>query len=259
MPITSKSKPSRPNPLEESLQHIARLEKNDAKKSEFFMAASHQLKSPVAIIQWCLQSVMESTDIDPKNREMVWKALNQANAMSQLITDMLHVFRLVNRHGKSQTYTAVDVNAVIEQVLQQYDLAAHQRQVHLVRGPIEVLPPVYAEESFLRQALINLVDNAIKYSQVNGTVTVSSRLAKDGFVEVEVEDQGIGISEPEKLLLFSEFFRGEEARIHTADGTGLGLVLVKHIIEEFSGEVVVKSRVHRGSSFTVRLPSAKAK
>lgn len=239
----------------QSLQNsFSQLEKKDAKKSEFFLAASHQLKSPVAIIQWCLQSVMESTSIDKKDRELVHKALTQSNAMSQLITDMLHVFRLVNREAKRQEYVSVDLNALIAEVIVQYEVAAHKQGVHVVKDSLEVLPPVYADIPFLRQALVNLLDNAIKYSPSGSKVSISGKVAKDHFVEVCITDQGIGIPEAEQVQLFSEFFRGEEARQVTHEGTGLGLVLVKHIVEEFGGHITVKSELHKGSSFTMRLP-----
>lgn len=233
---------------------IQALAKKYDKKAEFFMAASHQLKSPLAIIQWCLQSVLENKEVDPKTQELVRKAVTQSNAMGQLITDMLHVFRLQNRAHQANEYTSVDVNKIIDQVLVQYEVMAHQHKVHLLRAPQEKVPQVWVDESYLRQALVNLVDNAIKYSRSSGTVTVSVKEAKDGSVEVAVHDQGIGIADADQTQLFQEFFRGTEAREVAHEGTGLGLVLVQHIIEEFGGEVRVESHVHHGSTFTMCLP-----
>jgi len=248
----------RPNAeLSRSLETIDRLTQRDEKMNEFFMAASHQLKSPVAIMQWCLQTILESGAIDAKSRDLVLKTVNQAGIMNQLITDMLHVFRLTYRQEeKAQYYSFVDINATLVEVFAQYEVVAHQRHVHLVKGPSEVLPPVYVEESFLKQAMINLVDNAIKYSDSGDEVTVSTHLAKDNFAEIIVEDQGIGIPEAEQSQLFKEFFRGEEAQARTYEGTGLGLVLVKHVAEEFGGSIVVHSTLHKGSRFILRLPTA---
>lgn len=240
--------------LKESLDHIQYLEKQDERRTEFFLAASHQLKSPVAIIQWCLQTVMEDQTIDPKVREMVLKSLMQANAMSQLITDMLHIFRLGSKKGKKDTYTSVDVNKLIGEIAAQYEVVAHKQGVHLIKGPLETVPAVFADEPYLKQAILNLVDNAIKYSRKDGHVTVTSSLAKDGFIEVKVADQGIGIAQAEISKLFTEFFRGQEAQEVAHDGTGLGLVLVKHVIEEFGGQVLLDSELHKGSVFTIRLP-----
>jgi signal transduction histidine kinase len=224
------------------------------KKQQFFMAASHQLKSPVAIVQWCLQSILEETKgVDPKLVTNVRRALGQADAMSALITDMLHVFRLQDASRRNE-FIGVDVNELLSQVLLQYEPIAHNRKVHLTRGPQEQLPLVLADPSYLKQAFVNLVDNAIKYSLEGGSVTVSAEEAKHGWVQITVTDCGIGIPEAEQEQLFTEFFRGVEAREVAHEGTGLGLVLIRAIITEFGGEVEVKSKVHKGTTFTVRLP-----
>ena len=237
-------------------REIEQLKKQEEKKNEFFLAASHQLKSPLAIIQWCLQIALESPTLRGKDKEMVLKALAQAQGMNQLVGDMLHVVRLVGRSGKNQTYTAVDVNLILDEVLNQYELVAHRRKIHLLKGPQERLPLVFVDQAYFRQAIINLVDNAIKYSAEGGTVTAVAS-EKKGWVEISVSDQGIGMAEADQQRLFTEFFRGDEAKQVAHEGTGLGLVLVKHIIEEFGGEVHVKSELHKGSSFTLRLPLAK--
>ena len=236
-------------------EEIQALAKKYGKKAEFFMAASHQLKSPLAIIQWCLQSVIESESTDPKTQELVHKALSQTSAMSQLITDMLHVFRLENRALQSQDYTYVDVNEVLDQVIVQYELMAHQHKVHILRSARERVPNVFVDAGYLKQALVNLLDNAIKYSRSGGKVTIMVSEAKDHFVEVAVHDEGIGIAEADQEQLFKEFFRSVEARQVAHEGTGLGLVLVRHIVEEFGGEVKVESQVHHGSTFIIRLPT----
>jgi signal transduction histidine kinase len=237
------------------LKELEAIEKRVSKKTEFFLSASHQLKSPVAIMQWCLQSVIEMQSLDPKAREMTLKAITQANAMSQLITDMLHVFKLQDRHGKTQDYVPVDVNALVGEIIQQIEVTAHQREVHVIRGPIEVVPKVYADEGYLRQAFINLLDNAIKYSPQKSEVVITVRMAADHFIEVAIQDHGMGIAESEQSHLFTEFFRSAEARQVSHEGTGLGLVIVRNIIEEFGGTVTVQSEAGRGSTFTIRLPS----
>ena len=224
---------------------------NQDRRIEFFLAASHQLKSPVAIIQWCLQSILEDQALLPNaDAELVRKALLQANAMSQLITDMLHVFKL---EGAERTLVRVPLGPLVPAVVQQYESLAHQHQVSLVYGPAEALPEVLAEEQYLKQAIINLVDNAIKYSRPGGRVTVTAGV-REQWVEVTVTDQGIGMTPADQEQLFHEFYRSPEARKVAHEGTGLGLVLVKHIIEGFGGSIEVKSDSGRGSTFILRLP-----
>lgn len=242
--------------VQDQTPSIEDLEQRDTKKTEFFLAASHQLKSPLAIVQWCLQSTIESESLDHQDKELVLKALGQANAMSRLITDMLHVFRLVNKKGgQVQTYESVDLNQLVAEAVIQSEIEAHKHDAHVVKGPLEILPPVFADPVYLREAVMNLLDNAIKYSPPGGTINIYCRLASDNFVELSVQDQGIGIPQADQRHLFHEFFRGEEAQSIAHEGTGLGLVLVKHIIEEFGGEIVVKSELHQGSTFIIRLPA----
>lgn len=221
-------------------------------KVEFFLTASHQLKSPVAIIQWCLQSMTEIQNLDPEAKKLVQKSLEQANSMSHLIGDMLQVFRLMS--GKhTTTAEPVNLNELIEEVLRTYELNSHNKGVHLMKGEVEKLPTVYGTKTLVKQCIINLVDNAIKYTKPGGQVTVSAAVEGD-FAVIHVVDQGIGIPEAEQSRLFTEFFRGEEAKEIAYEGTGLGLVLVKHIMASMGGEVLFKSKIHEGTKFSLKFP-----
>ena len=221
-------------------------------KLEFFLTASHQLKSPVAIMQWCLQSLTELQSLDPQARKLVGKALEQANGMGSLITDMLQVFRLMNGNVK-EVIEPVPLNPLLDTVLAQYELVAHNKGVHLVRGAIEQLPTVYGRQNYLKQAIINLIDNAIKYTKSGGRVTVTAAVVDD-VAEIHVTDEGIGIAPAEHSRIFTEFFRGEEAKNVAYEGTGLGLVLVKHVMESMGGTVSFKSELHKGTDFCLKMP-----
>lgn len=221
------------------------------------MAASHQLKSPVAIVQWCLQSMLENKALDPETKKLAERALVQADAMSQLLGDMLRVFRMVHKGGHNQNVVPINVNQLIEAVLQQCEPVAQQQRVRIQVGPMEQLPIVLADEAYLKQAIINVLDNAIKYSPAGAPVEIAAAERK-GNIEIAITDHGIGIPEAEQGRLFTEFFRGELAKAKTANGTGLGLVLVKHILEGLGGSVTVQSVAGKGSTFTLRIPVAAA-
>lgn len=231
-------------------KHFSR---DDKKKADFFLAASHQLKTPLAIIEWCIQITLESKTLDPKDRDMLSKALSQADALRDLITDMLYVVKIDNSKDLSKTYVPVDVNQVLEEAIKQYEPIAHKRHVHLIRESIECLPTVFVGEGYFRQAVINLIDNAIKYSPEKGKVEIQAE-HKHGEIHISVTDEGIGMTEADQANLFQEFFRAAEAQEIAHDGTGLGLVLVKHVIEEFGGRIEVKTKFHQGSTFTIILP-----
>ncbi len=221
------------------------------------MTASHQLKSPVAIVQWCLQSVMEKQGLDADTRKLTSRALDQANAMSQLLGDMLRVFRIVHKGDRAQNLVPINMNLMLDAVLKQYEPMAVQHQVKIQLGPIEQLPLVLADEAYLKQAVINILDNAIKYSNEGSTVEFSAEVHQN-MIEVVIADHGIGIPEAEQGRMFSEFFRGEGAKAKTDNGTGLGLVLVKHILEGIGGNISFTSAASKGTTFTLRIPVAAA-
>jgi signal transduction histidine kinase len=224
-------------------------------KTEFFMAASHQLKSPLAIVQWCLRSVLENPDLDADTKKMLQRALIQADGMGELITDMLRVFKIVHSSAQPvQTAAPVDLNQLLEGCIKQYEPVAAQQGVRIVRGMIEQLPTVLADEAYLKQAVINVLDNAIKYSNAGGTVDITANVQKT-MIEITIADHGIGIPEADQGRLFTEFFRGTIAKEKTANGTGLGLVLVKHIAEGMGGSVSCRSVAGRGTAFTIKLPT----
>ena len=226
---------------------------NTDSKLEFFLTASHQLKSPVAIIQWCLQSVQEVQEVPPEVQSLVKKALDQADGMSHLIRDMLQVFRLMSNKAGTEVLESVSLNKIIDDVMNTYEMVAHNKGVHLVRGAIENLPAFYARETLMKQVAVNLIDNAIKYTKAGGSVTVSAA-AEDGHIVMRVADQGIGIPETEQNRMFTEFFRGEEAKDVSYEGTGLGLVLVKHVLSSIGGEITFQTKYHEGTTFIVSIP-----
>jgi signal transduction histidine kinase len=225
-----------------------------AEKINFFLAASHQLKSPVAIMQWCLQSLSESTDLSNDNRYMVQKALEQANGMSQLIGDMLQVFRYLRGDQSTIPRGRVVLVPLLETVIKQYETIAASKQVGMEIGTIENLGAVMAQESMIKQVFINLLDNAIKYTPAGKRVMISAARPTNDRVMITFADEGIGISELEQKRLFTEFFRGAEAKEVTSDGTGLGLVLARKVIESVGGTISVHSELHKGTKFIVSLP-----
>jgi signal transduction histidine kinase len=218
-------------------------------RSAFFMAASHQLKSPVAIAQWCIQSVLENKQLPPDDASYLEKAVVQLDAMSHLIADMLHMFRV----DAERTLVQVELNPLLEEILVQYAPVAERKGVRLVRTNIETVPTVLGDAGYLKQALLNLVDNAIKYS-ASGTTVGIELVHETHSVRYSVTDQGIGISDLDQQKLFTEFFRTEEARKVAHDGTGLGLVLVKRIVEQYGGSVHLTSEAGKGSVFTLEFP-----
>jgi two-component system, OmpR family, phosphate regulon sensor histidine kinase PhoR len=237
------------------LKELEELKKQEEKKNEFFLAASHQLKSPLAIIQWCLQIVLESPSVRKKEREMIRKALAQSQDMTKLVGDMLSVVRLVGRSTKQDTAVLVDVVDLVRQVVQEHQVVAQAKGVKLLLGELENARPVRVDIAYVRQAILNVVDNGVKYTPAGGRVVVTVH-EQAGMAEIRVVDTGIGIADADQRRLFTEFFRSEEAKQVSREGTGLGLVLARHILEQAGGAVTVQSELHRGTSVTLSLPIA---
>lgn len=232
------------------------VETSDEKKTEFFLAASHQLKAPIAIIQWCLETILENpSKLDKETLENIRRSVKQADAMSNLVTDMLHIFRLMRNQDDPQSFTQINVNQIIDEIYDQYLPVSEKKKVRLSKGVIEILPMLSANQGYFRQVIINLLDNAIKYTPENGIVEIGACInKKHREIQIEVKDTGIGISEADLSSLFTEFFRTQAAREVSHEGTGLGLVLVKHVVEDMGGTIEVVSKVNKGTSFIVHLP-----
>jgi len=225
---------------------------SDEQKLEFFLAASHQLKSPLAIMQWCIQSGLEFKDTSAELRDLLETANRQAEAMSHLIADMLNIFR--HQETVSQL-VSLDLGAVVREAVSQRQPAADQKKVQISMSIPAQACMVMADQTYLSQAVINLVDNAIKYSPNGGMVWVNLE-RKGREVIVTVTDQGIGLTEVDKAHLFQEFYRSPEARKAAHEGTGLGLVLVKKVIESYGGSVEADGGPGKGATFHIRMPAA---
>ena len=226
----------------------------DKSQAEFFGTAAHQLKTPVAVIQWCLETALESKDLKGHDRDMIQKAVRQANALGELISELSHFNRVTN-HNYSVNLTRVDLKLSLEKAIMHGALVAEKSGVRFVSGPIERDAAVIADEILLEQALINLIDNAVKYSNEGGLVEVEMDVRK-GRTFVAVRDHGIGISPAEQDQIFVEFYRGAQGRKHAPEGSGMGLALAKKIAEEFGGDITLESTLGKGSTFILSLPAA---
>ncbi|MBU2437138.1 MAG: ATP-binding protein, partial [Candidatus Omnitrophica bacterium] len=117
------------------------------------------------------------------------------------------------------------------------------------------LPDIFADEARIAQVLLNLIDNAVKYNRQKGIITISTK-EKNEFVQVDVSDTGVGISDKDLPRLFERFYRVDKARSRELGGTGLGLSIVKHIVSAHHGEVSVKSVLGQSSTFSFTIPKA---
>jgi signal transduction histidine kinase len=230
----------------------AHLEELDKAKRLFLRLMTHELQAPLSAIQSYLQLMLEGYLPPEKQHETLEKCLRRLEDEKKLISDLMELGRLQTiAPGEEKVPTQLD--QVLEAVVSELQEQASHQQLTLtinLHGPI---PPVEASPKLIKSLWENLIGNAIKYTPPGGQVTASLRLENDQVVG-EVVDTGIGIPAEEQGRLFSEFFRARNAKALNLGGTGLGLVIVKRIIDGAGGSLQVESEASCGAKFTFRLP-----
>ncbi|MDZ7686517.1 MAG: ATP-binding protein [Gammaproteobacteria bacterium] len=177
---------------------------------------------------------------------------SHATHLDQIVQDLIHLSRF-DTHARKMSVTQIDLAFLLREVYSAKNDDAIDAGITLTLDIIDKEVEVEGEQEALYQMVMNLVDNAIKYTQVDGEVTLRLRTLGRMAV-VEVEDTGIGIAEQEQQRIFERFYRVDRARSREQGGTGLGLAIVKHIAWSHKGSVMVTSQIDKGSLFSVRLP-----
>lgn len=238
------------------LHDLTELRRLESVRQEFVANVSHELKTPLSSIKAYAETLREGAIHDPAhNLLFVERIEEQANRLHQLIMDVISLARI---ESGQQVFDVLDI-AVVEAVnacLNRYQGVADAKRITLSQVPPDIPVGVRADDEAFRQILDNLVDNALKYTPPDGTVTL--KWSADGkSTLIEVIDTGIGISEADQPRVFERFYRVDRARSRELGGTGLGLSIVKHLVQFLGGSVGVRSELGKGSTFWVRLPSAK--
>jgi signal transduction histidine kinase len=228
-----------------------RFQRNGEIQRRFCDIAAHEMKPPLTILQGNLDVALMKARTSEEYREALINNLEQVGRLIALTRSLLTLANFTS--GKPPVHLVpLALEPMIQDILDELTLLADDRRITLAFEPQSV-PLILGDAQWLKQALINLLDNALHYTPPGGAVTVRLRAAGEG-VAVVIEDTGHGI-EPEHLPhLFERFYRTDWARAKDAGGTGLGLPIVKEIAEAHGGTISVTSQVDKGSVFTLRLP-----
>lgn len=234
-----------------------RLRELDRLKSEFLSVAAHQLRTPLSAVKWVFNLVLEERmgKLNDEQKSFLMKGKESNERMVRLVDDMLTVTRIES--GRSEyTFYKISVKSIIDDLTPDFTAAAETRGIRLLFD-VNVAEPTDAmvDTEKIRFVFDNLIDNALKYTPSGGTVTVTLRRA-DQSVVLTVADTGIGIPDAEQRNIFAKFFRATNAVKVVTDGNGLGLFVVKTIVERHGGTVAFQSIMGQGSTFTVTLPVA---
>jgi signal transduction histidine kinase len=235
-------------------------------KSEFVTLASHQLRTPISAISWFSELLLsgDSGKLTREQRENLDQIYASNQRMAALVSDMLTVSSLDMKSLPVEPIKA-DITAISWSVIKALEkslLSERKLTIHEDYAPN--LPKVAVDSSIMHTILHNLISNAIKYTPDGGTITVHiSQVSQaneneaqnsQGSLHIEVKDTGYGIPKAEQKKLFSKFFRGSNIKEKDTDGTGLGLFIVKNLLDYVGGSIHFTSRKNAGSTFTVTLP-----
>ena len=239
--------------LQEALQE---LREANRLKDEFLATLSHELRTPLTSIRGWTELLIDRDDIDEEIRSNLKAVLNNADSLQQLINDLLELSRIENRVLKLEL-EQTDINLVIISAVQTVKQVADNRTVKIEQDLALDLPEISADSNRLQQVFWNLLSNSIKFSRSNGYVHITTRY-NDEWIEVKVEDNGIGIEASFLPLVFERFRQGDSSSTRRYGGLGIGLSLVKSLVEVHGGEVQAESPgKDQGSTFIVRLPILK--
>ncbi|MDD5251563.1 MAG: PAS domain-containing sensor histidine kinase [Patescibacteria group bacterium] len=228
----------------------------DQLKNEFVFVAAHELRNPVTAIRLLLDIIFEDKRlvIEPVLRGYLAKMQEANDRLLHLVDDLLEVSR--TEAGRLKIEVAPqDIGNLTVLLLNEMRPAAVTKGVTLRYEPLPGMPRVMADADKLKEVLSNLVSNAVKYNLTGGTITVTHEL-KDGLLWTSVKDTGIGISVEDQKRLFEKFWRSEDFAVRAQAGTGLGLFIVKELIQRMGGDVAFKSEPGKGSTFSFSLPVA---
>jgi len=230
--------------------------KNDLNKTWFLKKAAHQLRSPINAISSMMKTMRKEYlgPVTTEQNDTIIRCEKRIQDLGGLINDLLDL-EIRRTDIVKATLHPVNGKKILRSLSNLYQTQASEKGIGIAFTITENSPDILADERLVDELFANLISNAIKYTRPGGKVRVSLTKADRHRVCFEVSDTGIGISREDMVHLFTEFFRTEEAKELVEEGTGLGLVIVKEILDRIKGTISVKSIPGEGTSFTCLLPS----
>ncbi len=252
-----------------TLRDVTEERKLESIKSEFISIVSHELRTPLGSIKNAIDLLLSKRtgEINQMQDKFLSMASRNVNRLTRILNDFLDLAKM--EAGKIELrFEKVNLGEIIEGTISTFALNAHQKSITLKKKITPDLPEIRGDPDRLAQVLANLVSNAIKYTPVGGEVIIEANSIKKSqapltdslslpceyFVQVEVKDTGCGIQHEELCLVFDRFYQVERSLNRNVSGTGLGLPIVKKLVEAHGGKIWAKSQLNKGTSFIFVLP-----
>jgi two-component system phosphate regulon sensor histidine kinase PhoR len=233
---------------------VTQLRRLEEMRRDFVANVSHEIRTPLTAIKGFVETLHQNTDATPEEAQRFLGIISKhVDRLNTIIEDLLMLSRIENvgESGEIKLEKA-RLHDIFQNALQISRPRAEEKRIRIELAGDEELSAM-VDPVLLEQAVVNLLDNAVKYSDPEKRVRISAEAAGDG-IRIDVRDHGIGIEKKHLPRLFERFYRVDKARSRAAGGTGLGLAIVKHIAQAHGGQVTVESRPGEGSCFTIHLP-----
>ncbi|MEO8353980.1 MAG: ATP-binding protein, partial [Chthoniobacteraceae bacterium] len=235
------------------LRDMTRLRQLEEVRREFVANVSHELRTPLAIFQGYLETLIDTPDLDRAEIVEILSVLKRhSTRLNLLVEDLLILARLESRHERMKI-EHIELGEFLDGAMRDWTQRSGGKKVKLAVEADEDEVEFFGDRFRLEQVISNLIDNAVKYTEPGGQVSVRGSTIESG-IEIRVSDTGIGIPPADLPHIFERFYRADKARSRDQGGTGLGLSIVKHITQSHGGTVVAESTFGRGTTITVKLP-----
>ncbi len=237
--------------FEKAKSDIEYLERLQRMRSQFLGNVSHELRTPIFSIQGYLETLLNGAIDDTKvNKHFLQRANQNTVNLSNLLNDLIDI-SMIESGEMRMSYRYFDINIFIQSIVNEFVPMAGEKNIKLIFNPVKEGLQVFGDKDKIRQVFVNLLQNAIKYTD-EGSIEILLDEEKK-FVNISVKDTGIGIPEEDLNRVFERFYRVDKARSRAVGGTGLGLAIVKHIIEAHNSKIIVQSKLGEGSTFSFKL------
>jgi signal transduction histidine kinase len=234
---------------------MERLETSFESQKQFIQDASHELRTPIATAQTNIEVIEMTKKVSASDYRRLMKVLKQSLERMTQLSDQLLL--LADASQERANWQTVDIKSIISEVATEVSARAKMAGISLEVEPASDEMLVKGDSLRLKQAIFNVIDNAIKYNRPGGIVKIST-MAEESRIVVQVKDSGIGISPDDQHHIFDRFYRVDKSRARTQGGSGLGLAIVKKIVDDHGGTISVKSAMGVGSTFSLSLPRYQA-
>nr|MCU0240479.1 ATP-binding protein [Pyrinomonadaceae bacterium] len=237
-----------------TFRDITAQKENEKLRSDMASLMSHELRTPITSIKGFAELLLLDDKIPAEAKEFLGIISNESQRLSKMLSTFLSVSNLKQSDKQEFQKTTVKLDNVVHEVVNDMQETAKKKRIYLVERANPNIPPVAADKGLIRKALSHLIDNAIKYSPDKSSVIITTLLEAEA-LRVVVEDRGYGIPVAEQEKVWEKFYRvARDGQDKEEESTGLGLSLVKEIVEQHGGQVGIKSQVGQGSKFSFTLP-----